>query len=75
MIICACFNIFNTQGDDISDQIRYVTIFLSKNALLGLGTELIRLAHNFEEGKKVRIIPASKEKGAEQSMGIFFNTR
>ena len=46
-------------------------IFLSKNAMLGLGTELIRLAHNFEEGKEIHIVPASKEKGAEQSMGIF----
>ena len=33
--------------------------------------ELIRLAHNFEEDKEVHIVPASKEKGAEQSMGIF----
>ena len=67
----ACFKVFDKQGNDISDQVRYVTIFLSKNAMLGFGTELIRLAHNFKEGKEVHIMPASKEKGAEQSMGIF----
>ncbi len=67
----ALFKVFNKQGNDISDQVQYVTIFLSKKAMLGLGTELIRLAHNFEEGKEIHITPASKEKGAQQSMGIF----
>ena len=67
----ACFKVFDRQGNDISKQVQYVTIFLSKNAMLGLGTELIRLAYNFEEGKEVHVIPASKETGAEQSMGIF----
>lgn len=63
--------VFDRQGIDISKEVKYVTIFLSKNAMLGFGTELIRLAHNFEERKKISIIPASKEKGAQQSMGIF----
>lgn len=67
----ARFTVFDKQGNDISDQVMYITIFLSKNAMLGLGTELIRLAHNFEEDKEVHIIPTSKEKGAQQSMGIF----
>ncbi len=67
----ACFKVLDKQANDISDQIRYITIFLSENAMLGLGTELIRLAHNYEEGKEIHIIPASKEKGAEQSMGVY----
>lgn len=65
------FQVFNKQHQNVSNRVIYVIFFLSKNAMLGLGTELIRLAHNFEEGKEVHVIPASKETGAQQSMGIF----
>jgi len=67
----ALFQAYDKDKKTISDQVVYIIINFSKNAMLGLGTELIRLAHNFEEGKEVHIIPASKEKCAEQSMGIF----
>lgn len=67
----ACFNVYDEQGNNINDQIRYIIMFLSTNAMLGLGTELIRLANNYEEGKEVHILPASKKRGAEQSMGIY----
>lgn len=65
------FQVFDSSNNDIGSLCQYILIGLSKNAMLGLGTELIRLAHNFEEGKEVHIVPASKEHGAEQSMGIF----
>jgi hypothetical protein len=67
----AKFKVFDFDNNDISIKCQYVEFGLSIDAMLGLGTELIRLAHNFEEGKEVHILPASKEKGAEQSMGIF----
>jgi hypothetical protein len=65
------FKVFDENSNDISSLCCYIELGLSKNAMLGLGTELIRLANNFEEGKEVHIIPASKEKGAQQAMGIF----
>lgn len=67
----ALFRIFDEYNNDISDKCTYVEIWLSKNAMLGLGTELIRLTHNFEKGKEIKIKPSSKEKGCLQSMGIF----
>jgi len=66
----ALFRVFDKNNNDISEQCQYIEIWLGTNAMLGLGTELIRLAHNFEEGKIVTIEPAS-EKEAKQSMGIF----
>lgn len=65
------FKVLDFYNNDISNKCRYIEIGLSIDAMLGLGTELIRFAHNFEEGKKISIIPASKENGAQQSMGIF----
>lgn len=67
----ATFRVYNRNNEDISKQCRYIELGLSNNAMLGLGTELIRLAHNFEEGKEIHILPASQENGAQQSMGIF----
>ena len=46
-----------------------VQIFLSKNGLIGLGTEMIRLAYQFKEGKHTHIYPLSKETFI-QAMGI-----
>lgn len=66
----ALFRVFDEHGNDISDQCQYIIIGLSTNAMLGLGTELIRLAHNFDEGKTVTIEPVTA-KEAKQSMGIF----
>ncbi|TET06228.1 hypothetical protein E3J79_02660 [Candidatus Dependentiae bacterium] len=47
-----------------------IEIFLSKNGLIGLGTELIRLAYSFKEGKHSHIYPISKDEVC-QAMGIF----
>jgi len=47
-----------------------VQLYLNKNALIGLGTELIRLAHNYVEGKHYHIEPADKETLC-QRLGIF----
>jgi len=66
----ALFRVFDGKGNDVSEQCRYILIWLNTNAMLGLGTELIRLAHNFEEGKTVNIEPVTA-KEAKQSMGIF----
>ena len=67
----ASFNVFDENNNNISDAYKFVQIWISNNGMIGFGTELIRLAHNFEEGKEVKIIPSSKENGAQQSMGIF----
>jgi hypothetical protein len=63
--------VYDSEGNEISDSCRYAEIYLSDFAKIGLGTELIRLAHNFEEGKEIHIKPSSKEHGAHQEMGIF----
>lgn len=59
----------NKNGDDVSEEV-FVEIYLSRNALLGLGTELIRMAHNFKEGKHVHLEPVNDEQQI-QRMGIF----
>lgn len=64
------FRVFDLEGNDISGQCGYIIIYMSGNAMLGLGTELIRLAHNFEEGKEVTIEPIT-ENEAKQSMGMY----
>lgn len=67
----ALFRVFDEQNKDISEECVYVEMWLSKNGMIGLGTALIRLAHNFEKNKEIFIAPSSKEKGTRQSMGIF----
>ena len=47
-------------------------MFLSKNAMLGLGRELIRLAHDFKEMKHVHLEPRTKDMQV-QRMGIFLS--
>ena len=47
-----------------------VQLYLNKNALIGLGTELIRLSYNYTEGKHYHIEPADKETLC-QRLGIF----
>lgn len=66
----ADFQVFDKNGSNISTE-SYATLFLSKNALLGLGTELIRLAHDFHEGKHSHIEPTTEDMMI-QRMGIFF---
>jgi hypothetical protein len=69
----ACFQVFDLEGNNISDQIRYVGLWFVKNSLIGFGTELIRLAHNFEEGKEIHIVPKSKKSEVQQAMGIYLS--
>ncbi len=56
-------------GNDVSNEVK-VQLFLNKNALLGLGTELIRLAHKYREGKHFHLEPAEEDNMC-QRMGIF----
>lgn len=48
-------------GQDISSKCNFVTLMLSKSALMGLGTELLRLAHNFNKERNYYIIPMGNE--------------
>lgn len=61
--------VYDNEGNDITSKSN-VQIFLSRNALLGLGTELIRLAHNYKETKHVHLEPAEEEMMV-QRMGLF----
>ncbi len=65
----AVFQIFDDKGNDITASSK-ANLFLSKNALLGLGTELIRLAHNFQDGKHLHLEPTEKDMMV-QRLGIF----
>ncbi|MBH5317318.1 hypothetical protein I6N90_05765 [Paenibacillus sp. GSMTC-2017] len=62
--------VFDNNGDEITRS-SYVSLFLSKNALLGLGTELIRLAHNYKEGKHYHIEPVNNEMMTQTFRDIF----
>lgn len=61
--------VLNKNGQEITQNCR-IQLSLSKDGLIGLGTELIRLAHKFKDGKHEHIDPVSNE-NACQSMGIF----
>lgn len=56
----ALLNVFNQNGIDITQSCS-VEITLSNNALLGLGTELIRLAYQYMGGKYSCINPIEKK--------------
>lgn len=61
--------IFNEKGDNISKESNAI-LYLSKNAILGLGTELIRLAHLFKDGKHIHLDSLDKEMTIER-LGVF----
>lgn len=61
--------VFDNEGKEITEQ-STVSLSLSKNALLGLGTELIRMAHNYKEGKHYHVEPATKDLMV-QTLGFF----
>lgn len=61
--------VFDKNGNKVSSKTK-VQLYLSKNALLGLGTELIRLAYHYKEGKHYHITPAEREMLC-QRLGIF----
>lgn len=63
--------VIDNSGNVITNNCR-VQITLSKNALIGLGTELIRLAHKYNDGKHFHIEPISKDY-IVQSMGIMLH--
>jgi hypothetical protein len=56
-------------GEDFSNRCT-VKFMLSKNALLGLGTQLIRLAHNFDKSNNYFVKPISNEE-VDCSLGFF----
>ena len=61
--------VYDKEGNDITAKAD-VQIFLSKNALLGLGTELIRLANNYMDTKHIHMEPVEVD-NIIQRMGIF----
>lgn len=61
--------VFDNEGNEITEQ-STVSLFLSENALLGLGTELIRMAHNYKEGKHYHVEPATNDLMV-QTLGLF----
>ena len=61
--------VFNQDKIEVTKK-SVVEISLSKNALIGLGTELIRLAYNFKEGKHMHLEPVDDEHQI-QRLGIF----
>lgn len=61
--------VYNEKGDEITKD-TFVELFMSRNALLGLGTELIRLAYKFREGKHTHLEPVNEEQQI-QRMGVF----
>ena len=67
----ALVSVMDSSGNDITPNCR-VQITLSKNALLGLGTELIRLAHDYGNGEHFHIEPINKE-CVVQSKGIMLH--
>lgn len=65
----ATFKVFNKDGEDISKKVS-ISMFLSPNGMLGLGTELIRLAYQSEVGKHIHLEPTEKDMQM-QRMGVF----
>ncbi len=68
----AQIDVMDKNGNNITKDCR-VQVTLSKNAMLGLGTELIRFAHNYSEGKHFHIDPIRPDGEAVQSLGIMLH--
>lgn len=68
----AQIDVMDKNGNNITKDCR-VQITLSKNAMLGLGTELIRLAHKFSDGKHFHIDTISQDSDAVQTLGIMLH--
>lgn len=68
----AQIDVMDKNGNNITKDCR-VQLTLSRNAMLGLGTELIRLAHKFSDGRHFHIDPISQEGEAVQSLGIMLH--
>lgn len=66
--------VFDSNGNEITKSSK-VSLYLSKNALIGLGTELIRLAHNYKEGRHYHLERASKQRDDSSNIGGFSYTR
>ena len=47
-----------------------IMLEISRNALLGLGTELIRLAHQYKQGHHTHMYPVDKTL-VSQNMGVY----
>jgi len=60
--------VYDKNGKDITNKSK-VQLILSKNGLLGLGTELIRLAHKFQDGYHTHIEPSENDR-IVQNLGI-----
>ena len=61
----ALFQVFDLFGNDISSECQYVIMSFSNQGAIGFGTEMIRLAHSFVDGKEVILI-----NDGQQAMGI-----
>ncbi|MCT4597252.1 MAG: hypothetical protein N4A50_05165 [Vallitalea sp.] len=62
--------VYDKDGNNISSSVK-VQLFLNKNAMIGLGTELIRMANNsFRKYNHTHLEPAQKDFLC-QRMGIF----
>ena len=60
--------VYDKTNNDITNKSK-VLFILSKNGLLGLGAELIRLAHKFEDGYHTHLEPSEKDR-IVQNLGI-----
>ena len=69
----ACFQVFDLEGNDISNQIRYVGLWFIKGSLISFGEGLIRLAHNFEEDKEIHLVSKNEKSEAQQLMGVYLS--
>lgn len=65
----AMLEIYNDKGENISQESNAI-LYLSKNGLIGLGTELIRLAHSFKDGKHIHLDSLDKDMIVER-LGVF----
>lgn len=59
----------NEKQEDITKKCK-VQLNISKNALIGLGTEMIRMAYKFKEGKHFHIPPIKDKENIYQVMGV-----
>ncbi len=63
--------VLTKENEEIKDCV--IHLEFSRNALLGLGTELIRLAHKFQEGYHTHLYPVEDPNFITQNMGVHLN--
>ncbi|MGF6907419.1 hypothetical protein [Fusobacterium sp. PH5-44] len=69
-----CIKAFDENNNEVTN-LKQVILYLSKNPLLGFGTELIRFSESYREDRHFHLETAEKKRRYSPNFGSVFNTQ